>query len=105
MAGNKIAMQWDVKFTSRAKKGTRDLPARIQERLYALALEIRITGPERHTWANYSKIKGEKDCYHCHLKKGKPTYVAVWKVTDREKRFVEIRYAGTHENADYKRLC
>ena len=98
-------MQWDVKFTSRAKKGTRYLPARIQERLYALALEIRISGPERHAWPNYSKLKGEKDCYHCHLKKGKPTYVAVWKVTDREKGLVEIRYAGTHENADYKRLC
>ena len=43
--------------------------------------------------------------YHCHLKKGKPTYVAVWKVTDKENRPVEVRYVGTHEKADYERIC
>jgi len=36
-----------------------------------------------------------------HLKKGNPTYVAVWRVTDKTVKLVEIRYAGTHEKAPY----
>jgi mRNA-degrading endonuclease RelE of RelBE toxin-antitoxin system len=98
-------MFWDVKFRSRAKKQAKDLPVQIQERLFALVMEIRGLGPTRTTWPNYGKIKGRKDCHHCHLKKGRPTYVAVWKVTDKQNRYVEVRYVGTHENADYGRIC
>ena len=43
------------------------------------------------------EINGKMDCYHCHLKRGDPTYVAVWKVAESEiKVIVEIKYAGTH---------
>jgi hypothetical protein len=44
----------------------------------------------------------KKDIYHCHLNSGKPRYVAIWKVVDKHKRYMEIRYVGTHENADYR---
>jgi hypothetical protein len=27
-----------------------------------------------------------------------------WKVTDRTVKLMEIRYVGTHENADYRRI-
>lgn len=98
-------MEWEVMFTSKAGKQAQALPAEIRERLFALVLGIKYLGPIRNTWPNYSKIKGSKDCYHCHIKKGKPTYVAVWKVTDKEIKIVEVRYVGTHEKANYRRIC
>jgi hypothetical protein len=49
-------------------------------------------------------IVGKKDLHHCHLHRGRPCYVAVWKVTDRNVRLMEIRYVGTHENANYRRI-
>jgi len=30
--------------------------------------------------------------------------MAVWKVTDKTIRLVEIRYVGTHEKADYGKI-
>jgi hypothetical protein len=35
---------------------------------------------------------------------GQPAYVVIWKVTDLKVRIMEIRYVGTHENADYRRI-
>jgi mRNA-degrading endonuclease RelE of RelBE toxin-antitoxin system len=98
-------MSWDVKFTSRAKKQARNLTTEVGESLFALVLEIEKLGPVRTAWPNYGKIKGKKDCYHCHLKKGRPTYVAIWKVKNKENEMVEVRYVGTHESADYERIC
>lgn len=98
-------MPWDVKFTSKAEKQAKDLPPKVQETLFALVLEMRKLGPVRTTWPNYGRIKGKKDCHHCHLKKGKPTYIAVWKVANKESKLVEVRYVGTHEKADYGRIC
>ncbi len=98
-------MVWNVRFTSKAEKQAKKLPPKVRESLFALVLEIRKLGPTRTIWHNYGKIKGKKDCYHCHLKKGKPTYIAIWKVTDKESKLVEVRYVGTHENADYGRIC
>ena len=60
--------------------------------------------PERHNWPNYGKIAGKKNIYHCHLNKGKPRYVAIWKVTDKNIKLMEVRYVGTHENADYRNI-
>jgi mRNA-degrading endonuclease RelE of RelBE toxin-antitoxin system len=96
---------WDVKFIGKAKKQTRDLPTEIREILFPLVLEIEKIGPERVSWPNYGKIKGKKDCYHCHLRKGRPTYVAIWKVKNKANKIVEVKYVGTHENADYQRIC
>ena len=96
---------WDVKFTAKAKKQARYLPKDVYSILQFLVLEIRINGPHRKQWRNYGKLKGKKDCYHCHLKKGNPTYVVVWKVTERMAQIVEVRYVGTHEKANYRRIC
>lgn len=98
-------MAWDIRFTSKARKQARALPEPIRDILDLLLAEIEQYGPLRANWANYGKLGGQKDCHHCHLKKGKPTYVAVWKVTDKQIRLVEVRYVGTHEGADYDRLC
>ncbi len=61
--------------------------------------EIELAGPVRGDWPNYSKLG--RDRHHCHLKKGKPTYVAVWEVKNRKICLIEVIYAGTHEKAPY----
>jgi len=92
-------MQWTVEFTGKAKKQKEKLPPRIQGVLFQLVREIEAAGPVRGEWPNYSKLS---DCeHHCHLKKGKPTYVAVWREDKGKIRFVEVIYAGTHEKAPY----
>ena len=92
-------MTWTVEFSGKAKKQTDKLPHRIREILFQLVCEIQTSGPTWGDWPNYSKLSNHK--HHCHLKKGKPTYVAVWKESQETIRLVEVIYAGTHEKAPY----
>ena len=92
-------MSWVVTYSRQAEKQRSKLPERIKSVLDALILEIMALGPVRGTWSNYSKL--DTDRHHCHLKKGQPTYVAVWQVTDRTIKLVEVKYVGTHEKAPY----
>lgn len=39
--------------------------------------------------------------HHCHIKKGRPCYVAIWEERDRSIKLVEVTYVGTHEKAPY----
>jgi len=94
---------WNVRIRKSAAKRLASLPTSIQERFKALALELRTDGPIRNGWSNYGKIRGKTGCHHCHLKKGRPTYVAVWMEIDE--RSIEVRYVGTHEKAEYGKLC
>jgi hypothetical protein len=98
-------MEWDVRLTGQAYKQAQELPDAVQKRLDYLLEEIRHLGPVRSNWPNYGKLKGRPHCHHCHLKKGRPTYVAVWQVTNQEIRLIEVRYVGTHGKADYRRIC
>ena len=83
----------EVTFSGKAAK----LPEKIREVLRALVKDIIHQGPVRGNWPHYSKLgSGE---HHCHLKAGRPTYVVIWKVID--KNVVKIVYAGTHEKAEY----
>jgi mRNA-degrading endonuclease RelE of RelBE toxin-antitoxin system len=91
-------MQWQVKLTKKAEKQSLKLPKGALAALYALMASIRRGGPVRGDWPNYSKLGPHQ--HHCHLKKGKPTYVAVW-TEDKATITVEIVYAGTHEKAPY----
>ncbi len=91
-------MAWTVTFSGKVWKQKKKLPSVICELLFQLAIEIEASGPVRGDWPNYSKLNGNR--HHCHLKKGHPTYVAVW-VEDRGTVSVEIIYAGTHEKAPY----
>ena len=92
-------MQWTVKYSGRAAKQAAKLPRRTLEILDALVAEIEISGPVRGNWPNYGKL-GDR-LHHCHIKKGKPTYVAVWEEDRGAVRLVEVKYVGTHENAPY----
>jgi len=92
-------MSWSVTYSRKAERQRAKLPERIKAVLDALTLEIIALGPIRGTWSNYSKL--DRDRHHCHLKKSKPTYVAVWQVADKSIKIVEIIYVGTHEKAPY----
>lgn len=92
-------MTWTVNYSRKAAKQQSELPKRVQVMLDSLIQEIKQQGPVRGTWSNYSKLSD--DCHHCHLKKGQPTYVAVWQVVDKTIRIVEVKYVGTHEKAPY----
>jgi hypothetical protein len=94
-------MSWIVAYSRKAAKQYGDLPSVVQDRLDALTAEIELSGPVRGNWKNYSKLEGRKWQHHCHIKTGKPTYVAVWEETDETVKLVEVVYAGTHEKAPY----
>ena len=92
-------MSWIVTYSRKAEKQRTKLPERVKSVLDALVVEIIMLGPVRGTWINYSKLNSAT--HHCHLKTGQPTYVAVWKVTDKTIKLVEVQYVGTHEKAPY----
>lgn len=95
---------WTVNFSNAAAKQVRKLPAEMQERVLALAFDLEHKGPEQTSWRNYGLIVGGKDVHHCHLNSGRPRYVVVWKVLDREVRITEIRYVGPHGSVNYSRF-
>jgi hypothetical protein len=74
------------------------LPGKVLDTLERLLADIELSGPVRGNWSNYSKLADGR--HHCHLKKGKPTYVAVWR-EDKGTVTVEVIYVGTHEKAPY----
>ena len=92
-------MEWRVTLSRKASKQKEKLPGQVQKALLFLAHEIVRNGPVRGDWPNYGKLGSGR--HHCHLKKGQPTYVAVWEESAGEIRLVEIIYAGTHEKAPY----
>jgi mRNA-degrading endonuclease RelE of RelBE toxin-antitoxin system len=92
-------MAWRSRLTKKAERQAARLPVRIRELLFQLLREIESSGPVRGNWPNYSKLGDGK--HHCHLKKGKPAYVAVWVEREVEISLVEVVYAGTHEKAPY----
>jgi hypothetical protein len=96
---------WQVRLSRNAekqyeklKKNGRTRPS-IVDLIDFLVIELQEKGPERVDWPNYSKLSDDK--YHCHLKKGHPTYVACWKVMNSKKKNIEVYYVGTHEGAPY----
>jgi mRNA-degrading endonuclease RelE of RelBE toxin-antitoxin system len=94
-----MSAKWQVRVKRKVQKKLERFPSRVRQLVYFLIQDIRQNGPVRGDWPNYSSL-GENR-HHCHLKKGKPTYVAVWEVKAAEIRLVEVVYVGTHEKAPY----
>ena len=92
-------MTWTVTERRSLNKAIRKLPQRVQNALIALKKDLEVNGPIRGDWPNFSALTGSR--YHCHLKKGHPTYVAIWEIRNKEIRLIEVTYAGTHEKAPY----
>lgn len=92
-------MKWYVHFSRKVVKQLKKLPENVKASLIVLTRDIEEQGPVRGNWPNYSRLGGHR--HHCHLRKGKTTYVAIWQVIDKEIRIVEVNYVGTHEKAPY----
>lgn len=89
------------KNVAKALRDRRKTPIDVQSAVLALIAELS-HGPAVN-WPNYSKLKNQgksNDFRHCHLQKGKPTWVACWSV-DAKKKTIEVYYVGTHEKAPY----
>ena len=92
-------MIWTVKIMRRALKQVDRLPVNVRESLADLIRDMEFHGPVRGNWPNYSRLSENR--HHCHIKKGQPTYVTIWEVTDKGIKLIEVTYAGTHEKAPY----
>ena len=92
-------MIWTVKIMRRALKQIDRLPVKVRESLADLIRDMELHGPVRGNWPNYSRLSENR--HHCHIKKGQPTYVTIWEVTDKGIKLIEVTYAGTHEKAPY----
>lgn len=83
------------------KKKSKDLPDKIKLKLAALKSDLEQKGYMQPSWPNFGMLSSKNMTYHCHLKDGKPTYVACWQVIDKSIKIIEVYYVGTHENAPY----
>jgi hypothetical protein len=64
-----------------------------------LVLDLQKNGPQLPNWPHFSAL--EKEYFHCHLRRGKPTFVACWRVVEKKTKYIEVTYVGTHEGAPY----
>jgi hypothetical protein len=98
-------MSWQVDLKGRVRKSLdnrRKIPLPIAKATFFLITELKEFGPAVH-WPNYGKLKNQGqgiDRRHCHLQKGRPTWVACWEVHAKHKK-IEVYYVGTHEKAPY----
>lgn len=92
-------MGWTVRISARAQKKVLALPEAVRRTLALLMADLEDSGPVRGDWPNYGKLSPGR--HHCHLKKGRPTFVAVWEERSGAVRLLEVTYAGTHEKAPY----
>ena len=95
-------INWTVRPTRAADKQAAKLSEAVMLKLRLLFVDLASKGPTVSTWPNYGKLQGTKgDKRHCHLQKGKPTYVCCWEVVDKKRKVIEVYYVGTHEKAPY----
>lgn len=103
-------MSWKVRITKQAAKRAKKLPKGPMSAFRLLWKDLEKMGPVQRGWPNFGKLEGKGNDWHCHLKKGKPTYVACWRsrkysTAEREEKEnegeIEIYYAWSHEKAPY----
>ena len=97
-------MGWKIRFSNTARKGIARLPPKVRDAVEFLITELEAIGPVLPRWPHYGKISGRPGCHHCHILRGRPTYVAVWRENDEENE-IEVLYVGSHESANYRRIC
>lgn len=96
-------MEWNVKFTRKAADQAELLNENAFLSLQILLDDLQSKGPiPGKGWNNYGKLHGWKreDKRHCHILRGRPTYVCCWEVFKSQK-LIKVYYVGTHENAPY----
>lgn len=91
--------KWEIKLSTKLSKSIGDLPEHVRFKMLALFKALEERGAIQSDWPNYGKLADET--YHCHVKKGRPTYVVCWRILDKKQKLIEVYYAGTHEKAPY----
>ena len=97
-------MVWQVTIKPSAGKRLAKFPSKVKFITQLLVEALKLNGPfPGKDWPNYSKLELglHSDKRHCHLIKGRPTYVACWELLDKTNKRIEIYYVGTHEKAPY----
>ena len=94
-----VGSVWTVTVHKSVVKRLGKMPKYVTAALMVLLKDIELNGPYRHAWPNYGKLG--KTSFHCHIRKGKPTYVACWEIVDKSAKLTEVYYAGSHEKAPY----
>ena len=89
-------MTWIVTIHKKAAKGIAKMNKKAQMAMRVLTEDLKSKGPSQTGWPHYSKLKGHYNCHHCHLNRGRPTYVVCWK--EQEHKQVEVYYAGTRQS-------
>lgn len=72
-----------------------DLPEQVQRKFWVLVRELRLLGPIRGNWPNFSKLGSVT--YHCHLSRD---WVACWR-WEKTTIEIEVYYAGGRKDAPY----
>lgn len=70
-----IKDEWQVFIIGQARKAKKNLSKKALDSFILLIFQLK-SSPIQVSWANYSQLKGKKDHHHCHVEKGRPTYVA-----------------------------
>lgn len=96
--------KWTIEVSNRVRKQREKLPENIFLATKLLLEELEKYGPEAKSWPHFSPIHDKIGYFHCHLNKGCPCYVAVWRVNNNEIHVIEVRYVGTHEGVNYNRI-
>lgn len=98
-----MSEKWIIVSTRAVDKQAQQLSENVLLQFRLLYMDLENRGPAAIDWPNYSKLRGKKgiDRRHCHLRKGKPTYVCCWEVKDKKRKIIEVYYVGTHEKAPY----
>ena len=98
--------KFEVRVSRKTLKSLANVPETIFDIFELLRDELAVEGPVQKEWPNYGMLRkqaGQKATerrYHCHLKKGRPTYVACWSVM-KKSIIIDVYYVGTHEKAPY----
>jgi hypothetical protein len=94
-------MEWKIGFTPQATKQLDKLKIPVLRSARFLINDLKTKVPlSGHEWAHYEKLQDSQNAWHCHLNRGRPTYVCCGKVNKIEK-WIEVYYVGRHENAPY----
>ena len=94
-------LMWEVILNKKVCKDREKLPSLVKYKLDLLLKELKVDGPYRNNWKNYGQLKGNSPTYHCHIKKGNPTYVVIWNIVNKKIKIMEVKYVGTHEKTPY----
>lgn len=81
---------WAVHIIGQAEKVGKALSKSAAKSYLFLLTELEELGPYRSDWPNYSKMKGLEDNYHCHIEKGRPAYVACWRIINKKQKILEV---------------